>query len=90
MAVRENEGLNVQRRAQHRGGWLGILRGESQGAALDRVLPVLNGDGYRVAFVIPDKFSLAKTLLSALLAVCTLGFYWPTPGVLVIGERVDD
>ncbi len=53
------------------------------------MLPRLNADGYRVAFVIPDKFSFGKTLLTILVAVCTLGIYWRGQGVLVIGERID-
>lgn len=83
------EPINVQRRAQARGGWLGLIRGESQGAAVERALPGLNADGYRVAFLIPDEFSIAKKIWAGLIAICTLGFYWPTASVLIIGERVD-
>ena len=89
MSATPDRPLNVQRRVDRIGGWVGTLRGESQGAALERVLPGLNADGYRVAFVIPDKFSFGKTLLTILVAVCTLGIYWRGQGVLVIGERVD-
>lgn len=89
MSAAPERPLNVQRRVDHIGGWVGTFRGESQGAALERVLPGLNADGYRVAFVIPDKFSFGKTLLTILVAVCTLGIYWRGQGVLVIGERVD-
>lgn len=57
---------------------------------MERALPDLNADGYKVAFIIPDKFSFAKMIWAGIVAVCTLGFYWPTASVLIIGERVDD
>ena len=40
-----------------------MFQGESQGRALERVLPILNRDGYRVAFIVPDKFSFFKKVL---------------------------
>ena len=81
--------LNVQMRVASRGGWLVIFQGESQGRALERVLPELEHDGYRVAFIVPDSFSLGKKLLNLLLAIVTLGFYYQVEGLLIIGERVD-
>ena len=90
MTASHTREINGQRRAQARGGWIGIIRGESQGAAVERALPDLNADGYKVAFIIPDKFSFAKMIWAGIVAVCTLGFYWPTASVLIIGERVDD
>ena len=84
-----NRPLNVQTRVASRGGWLAIFQGESQGRALERVLPELEQDGYRVAFIIPDSFSLGKKLLNLLLAVVTLGFFYQVEGLLIIGERVD-
>ena len=59
-----NRPLNVQIRVASQGGWLAIFRGESQGSALERVLPELERDGYRVAFIVPDSFSLGKKLLN--------------------------
>ena len=50
----------------------------------------INNDGYRVVFVIEDKPSFLWTLLNALVAICTLGFYWRTRGMLIIGERVEN
>ena len=56
---------------------------------MERELPALNRRGYRVAFVIEDKTSLLWKLLNAMIASCTLGFYWRTTGVLIIGERME-
>ena len=80
---------NVQRRVAGRGGWIAMLSGESRGQALERALPELNAEGYRVAFIVEDKPSLGWTLLNALIAVCTLGFFWRTSGLLIIGEHSD-
>ena len=66
-----------------------MFSGESLGRSLERVLPELNDDGYRVSFVLPDQPSIGWILLNILIAFCTLGFYWRRAGVLIIGERVD-
>ncbi len=84
-----NRPLNVQIRVASQGGWLAIFRGESQGSALERVLPELERDGYRVAFIVPDSFSLGKKLLNFLRALVTLGFSYEVQGLLIIGERID-
>lgn len=81
--------LNITRRVGLRGGWIGLFSGESQGKALDRVIPQLNADGYRVAFVVPDQWSLVKRLWAVVLLVITLGFVGLTQNLLIIGERVD-
>lgn len=84
-----NRPLNIQWRVVSRGGWLAIFQGESLGRALERTLPQLEQEGYRVQFVLPDSFSLGKKLLNLLLAVVSLGFYYQVEGLLIIGERVD-
>ncbi len=81
--------LNIQVRVSGLGGWIPMLQGESQGRALERVLPELNANGYKVAFIVPDSPSFLWKLLNALIAVVTLGFYWRNAGVLIIGERID-
>ena len=84
-----NRPLNIQWRVVSRGGWIAIFQGESLGRALERTLPQLEQEGYRVQFVVPDSFSLGKKLLNLLLAMVTLGFYYQVEGLLIIGERVD-
>ena len=79
--------INVTRRVAYRGGWLGLFSGESQGKALERVIPQLNAEGYRVVFVVPDRWSIAKLLLSVLIAILTLFIFVPTPNLLIIAER---
>lgn len=79
--------MNIVRRVSMRGGWLGLLSGESQGKALERVIPAMNAEGYRVVFIVPDKFSLAKRVLAVLVLVVTLGFVGITENVLIIGEK---
>ena len=80
---------NIQLRVSSRGGWIPMLQGESQGRALERVLPDLNRQGYRVAFVVDDKFNIGKRILNILIATITLGFYYQTQGLLIIGERIE-
>ena len=82
------EGLNVVRRVSMRGGLLGLLSGESQGKALERVIPQLNRDGYRISFVIDDQWSMLKRILNIFVLVLTLGFFGFSQNVLLIGERV--
>ena len=65
---------NIQVRVSSRGGWISMLQGESQGRALERMLPDLNRQGYRVAFVVDDKFSIGKRILNVLVATSHLGF----------------
>ena len=66
-----------------------MLQGESQGRALERVIPLMNASGYRVAFVLPDSISVGRKILNLLVGVVTLGFYYQTEGLLIIGERID-
>ena len=81
--------VNIQQRVSGRGGWIAMLQGESQGRALERVIPTMNASGYRVAFIIPDQWSFARKMLNLLVFFGTAGFFAHTEGVLIIGERMD-
>ena len=81
--------INIQFRVAGRGGWLPGLAGESQGRALERIMPRMNAQGYRVAFVVPDQFSFLKRMLHLFVQVFTLGAWYHTEGLLIIGELVD-
>ena len=85
----ENKPMNIQRRVSGRGGWIGLFTGESQGRALERILPDMNADGYRVAFIIPDKWSFARHILNIIVLVGTAGFFAHTEGLVIVGERID-
>ncbi|MGE0228825.1 MAG: hypothetical protein AB7U23_09985 [Dehalococcoidia bacterium] len=80
--------MNTTRRVSFRGGWIGLFSGESQGKAIERELVRLNGDGYRLVFVIEDKWSFFAKFFAFLLFCITLGFVGKKPNVLLIGERV--
>ena len=71
--------LNVTRRVEMTGGLLGALSGESQGKALERVLPELNAEGYRVVFVLKDQWNVFKKLFFLLVLIVTLGIYSSGP-----------
>jgi len=77
---------NVVRRVSMRGGWLGLFSGESQGKALERVIPQLNAEGYRVSFIVSDKFSWGRKLLNVLVFAVTLGFVGFVENLMIIGE----
>ena len=79
--------INRTWRVKFRGGWLGLFTGESQGKAMERVLPEMNQQGYRVVFIVSDKFSLVKKFLVLLLAVVTLGFVVLVENLLIVGEQ---
>ncbi len=83
-----NNQHNIQLRVAGRGGWISMFQGESQGRALERMLPMLNRDGYRVAFIVPDKFNFLKKVLNILILIMTLGFYSQTEGLIIIGEKI--
>ena len=82
--------VNIQHRVTSKAGWIAWFSGESQGRALERALPELNQQGYKVAFIIPDKWNPFKFLLNSLLFFVTLGFYAQSQNLLIIGERIDD
>ncbi|HKS91322.1 MAG TPA: hypothetical protein VJQ83_05285 [Tepidiformaceae bacterium] len=71
-----------------KGGWLGLFGGESQGKALDRVIQEMNAAGYRVSFIVPDRWNPFKRIWALILLIITLGFVGLVQNILVIGERV--
>jgi len=77
---------NVTKRVNFRGGWIGLFSGESQGKALTRALTEMNADGYRVAFVVNDRWSFVRYLLEVVVIIITLGFVARSPNLLIIGE----
>ena len=77
---------NIVRRVAMRGGWIGLLSGESQGKALERVIPQMNEEGYRVAFIIKDQFSWARRVLNMAIFIVTLGFVGFVENLLIVGE----
>lgn len=81
-------GMNVTRRVSFRGGWIGLFSGESQGKALERELRRLNDDGYRVVFIVADRWNLFLRFIWLLLSVLTLGIWAKQQNLLLIGERV--
>lgn len=81
---------NVTRRVSFHAGWWGVLRGESQGRAVQDVVEDLNADGYRVAFVVSDRYNILRWFFESLLATITLGFIWRPPNLLIIGEPIPD
>ena len=83
-----SEQVNTQRRASGRGGWIALFSGESRGHAVERAISDINAEGYRVVFIVEDRPNLFWTLLNLLLAIVTLGFYWRTADLLIIGERL--
>ena len=60
------------------------------GSATAREVKDLNRDGYRVAFMIPDRWSFGRRVLNTFLWLITLGFVGYQEGVLIIGELGDD
>jgi hypothetical protein len=89
MAVLAQTGAyNVSRRVVYRGGWIGLFGGESQGRAVDRVLRDMNGEGYRVVFVIRDRWNFFRLLVTLIVGIVSLGFIVRTPNLLIIGEPI--
>ncbi len=82
--------VNIQHRVESRAGWIAWFSGESQGRALERALPELNALGYKVAFVIPDRWNPFRFLLNSLLFIVTLGFYAKSQNLLIIGELMSE
>ena len=84
--LRSWQGYNVTKRVNLRGGWIGLISGESQGKALDRAISDLNRDGFKVAFIVPDRWSFVRYLVEVLVIILTLGFVARTPNLLIVGE----
>ncbi len=76
---------NVQLHVSVKTGWLNLR--ESLGSATDRALEALNEEDYWVVFVVPDRWSVLRTLGNSLVQVLTLGFVSYEPGLLLIAER---
>lgn len=88
--MREQGPVNKQYRVEFVRGLVGALQGESQGQALERALPALNADGYKVAFMIRDEWNIfKKVLFTYIFALFTLGLYYRAENWLIIGERVE-
>ena len=83
-------GHNVQSRVTVKAGWIGVFAGESLGSATERTIADLNRDGYRVAFMVPDQWSVGRKLLNILITACTVNILSYQEGLLIIGERPDD
>lgn len=80
--------VNRQFRVSYRAGWIGALSGESQGSALERTMSAMNEQGYRVVFIVADRWNIFKTILNVVIAVCTLGAWYRAPNHIIVGERV--
>ncbi len=81
--------VHKQIRVTFRGGWYHALKGESQGRALERVLAELDEGGWRISFIVKDRFNLARRLLHYMIALFTgLAIYHPE-NLLVIAERFE-
>ena len=81
--------LNITRRVSLRGGLIGIFSGESQGKAIDRVLPEFNAQGYKVTFVVKDEWSFVTSFFLNVLSALTLFIWGARPSLLIIGERAE-
>jgi hypothetical protein len=85
-----NKPVNIQQRVEFTRGLIGALEGESQGRALERVLPELNSRGYRVVFMVKDEWNfLKKFLFTWVFAIITLGLYYRAENWLIIAELIE-
>lgn len=78
--------VNVTSRVTWEGGWIGLLRGESQGKAIDRELAALNDLGFSVVFIVPDRWNPFLRLFWILLGIASLGIFWKQENLLIIAE----
>ena len=82
--------MNTVERVSIRNGWIAMMTAENPRKALERKIRGMNEDGYKVAAVVPyDRTGLMMAILKIAIACVTLGFYWPSSGVLIVGERID-
>ena len=82
---------NIQRRVEFVRGLVGALQGESQGAAMERELPKLNQEGYRVVFMVKDEWNVfKKVLFTYIFALITFGLYYRSENWLIIGELMEN
>ncbi len=76
--------LNELYTVNYRGGWIGLLAGESQIKAVERALSEINATGRYVVAAVEDRWSFWKRLGVALLFIITLGIVGKVPNVLLI------
>jgi hypothetical protein len=55
---------------------------------MTRAVAQLNGEGWRVSAAVVDRWSFFKRLVSALLAIVTLGFVVHHENVILVIERI--
>ena len=51
-------------------------------------MSAMNEQGYRVVFIVADRWNIFKTILNVVIAVCTLGAWYRAPNHIIVGERV--
>ena len=83
--------MNTVERVSIRNGWIAMLTRENPRRALERRIGRMNENGYKVAAVVPYEGhrGLLMKLLTFALGCVTLGFYWPSSGMLIVGEAID-
>ena len=81
--------VHKQVRVIFRGGWWDAIKGETQGRAIERVLKDLDEGGWRISFIVNDRYSFLKRLYVYLVAVLTgFAIYLP-PNLIIIAERFE-
>ena len=81
--------VHKQMRVNFRGGWYHAWKGESQGRALERVLEQLDKEGWRISFIVNDRFSILRRLFHYLIAAVTLLAIYHPENLIIIGERFE-
>jgi hypothetical protein len=71
-----------------KGGWPGFFSGENQSKAMTRALTEINGQGWRIAAAVTDRWSFFKKLGWAIVAIITLGFVVRHENVILVIERI--
>ena len=78
--------VNITRRVTWRGGLIGLLAGESQGKALEREIEDLNTSGFRVVFIVSDRWNPFLRLFWLIIGVVTFGLFYADQNLLIIAE----
>lgn len=81
------EQYNVIRRVNRAGGLIGLFK--TQHHVVNDQVRSLNRDGYRVSFIVSDSWTMMQWLGAMVLLVLTLFLYTKSPGLLVVGERIE-
>ena len=63
--------------------------GTQRTKALEREVAQLNAEGYRVSFIVPDRWSFFRRVLWLMIAFGTFGFVVRSENLFLIGERVN-